>query len=146
MQPTDDPMILTLTLELEAGTYAYKYFRGAGWDGGEWNAGDDREIVVTEDMVVDNVFGNINDPVEVPVVDAGELLVYPNPVRDVMHIVSNEMIREVRIIDLLGQVVYSSAVQGDRHEVNVGGFRNGIYFVQILTPKGLNTQRVQITR
>lgn len=146
MQPTDDPMILTLTLELEAGTYAYKYFRGAGYDGGEWNAGDDREIVVTEDMVVDNVFGNINDPVEVPVVDAGELLVYPNPVRDVMHIVSNEMIREVRIIDLLGQVVYSSAVQGDRHEVNVGGFRNGIYFVQILTPKGLNTQRVQITR
>lgn len=146
MQATSDPNIFTRTLELEAGTYAYKYFMNAGWDNGEWAGNPDREVVVTGNMTVDDVFGNINNPVEVPVVDAGELLVYPNPARNVLNIASDQMIREVRIIDLLGQVVYASDVQGQRHEVNVGAFRNGIYFVQILTPKGLNTQRVQIAK
>ncbi|MEE4177577.1 MAG: choice-of-anchor J domain-containing protein [Bacteroides sp.] len=146
MEETGDPNIMTHTLELEAGTYAYKYFMNAGWDGGEWAGAPDREIVVAGDMTVDDVFGNINNPVEVPTVDAGELLVYPNPARDMMHIVSGEMIREVRIIDMLGQVVYTSDVQGERHEVNVGGFRNGIYFVQVLTSKGLTTQRIQIAK
>ena len=146
MEATDDPNIFTHTFEMEAGTYAYKYFMNEGWDGGEWAGAPDREILVDADMVVDNVYGNIADPVEVPVVEAGQLLVYPNPARDMMHIVSSDMIREVRIIDLLGQVVYTSEVQGERHEVNVGALRNGIYFVQVLTAKGLTTQRIQIAK
>lgn len=146
MQTTDDPMILTLTLELDAGDYEYKYFKGTGWNNGEWPGSPDRVITVTGDMTVNNVFGNIADPVNVPVVEPGQLLVYPNPVRDVLHIASGQTIREVRIIDMLGQVVYASTVQGERHELNVAGFRNGIYFVQVLTTKGLTTQRIQIVK
>ncbi len=146
MQPTDDPMILALTLELDAGEYSYKYFMGTGWNNGEWPGSPDRVITVTGDMTIDNVFGDITDPVNVPVVAPGQLLVYPNPVRDVLHIASGQTIREVRIIDMLGQVVYTSTVQGERHELNVAGFRNGIYFVQILTSKGLTTQRIQIVK
>ncbi|MBW6499609.1 MAG: T9SS type A sorting domain-containing protein, partial [Bacteroidales bacterium] len=63
-----------------------------------------------------------------------------------LSIVSGEMIREVRMIDMLGQVVYNSAVQGERHELNVNGFRNGIYFVQVLTARGITTQRIQIVK
>ncbi|NLM92684.1 MAG: T9SS type A sorting domain-containing protein [Bacteroidales bacterium] len=146
MQPTDNPMILTLTRELLGGIYEYKYFRGNGWNGGEWNADDDREIIVTDDMIVENVFGNINDPVEVIAVNPDNLMVYPNPVRDVVHIVSREIIREVRIMNLLGQVVYTTTVQADHHEVNVGEFQNGIYFFQVMTPSGLTTSKIQILR
>jgi hypothetical protein len=146
MQTTDDPMILTLTLELAPGDYEYKYFMGAGWNNGEWPGAPNRVITVDGDMTVDNVFGDINDPVNVPVVEPGHLLVYPNPVRDVLYIVAGLDIREIRLIDMLGQVVYTSTVQGDRHELNVGGFRNGIYFVQVLTGSGLQTLKVQIQK
>jgi hypothetical protein len=143
---TDDPNIYTITMELDAGTYLYKFFKNSGWNGGEWPGDPNRELLVDEDMVVDHVFGNIDDPVNVPVITPGTLSIYPNPARDILHIVSGETIREVRMVDMLGQVVYSFNVQDQRHELNVGGFRNGIYFVQVLTAKGLTTQRIQIVK
>ncbi len=146
LQTTDDPMILTLTLELEAGDYAYKYFMGTGWNNGEWPGSPDRVITVDDDMTIDNVFGDINDPVSVPGISDASLSLFPNPASSMLSIVSGEMIREVRMIDMLGQVVYNSSVQGERHELNVAGFRNGIYFVQVLTGSELQTLKVQIQK
>jgi hypothetical protein len=143
---TDDPMIYTITMELEGGTHQYKFFKNAGWNGGEWAGQPDRELLVDDHMVVDHVFGDIDDPVNVPVLDPGMLSVFPNPVSNVLHVVSGDLIREIRLIDMLGQLVYNSSVQADRHELNVSGFRNGIYFVQVLTAKGVTTHRIQIVK
>jgi hypothetical protein len=147
LEPTnDDPMIYHTTLNLAAGTYHYKYFLNAGWDGGEWAGDPNRTVDVDGDMTVDNVFGNINDPVNVPVVEAGTLLVFPNPATTKLNIVAGDMIREVRMIDMLGQVVYHNTLNADRHEITVAGFKDGIYFIQVVTSKGISTQRVQVTR
>ncbi|TVQ07285.1 MAG: DUF4623 domain-containing protein [Bacteroidetes bacterium] len=62
MERVGDSWIWTNTLELEAGTYAYKYFINAGWDGGEWAGGDDRSVTVAADMTVNDVWGTM-DPV-----------------------------------------------------------------------------------
>ncbi|NLM92695.1 MAG: T9SS type A sorting domain-containing protein, partial [Bacteroidales bacterium] len=32
------------------------------------------------------------------------------------------------------------------HEVNVSEFKSGIYFVQILTDKGMETRRIQVQK
>ena len=61
MARVDDSMIWAKTLELEPGGYAYKYFLNAGWDGGEWEGGDDRTIQVAGDMTVDNLWGVLDD-------------------------------------------------------------------------------------
>jgi hypothetical protein len=71
---------------------------------------------------------------------------YPNPARTELFIVANDDIKEIRMVDMLGQVVFAAAVQQPTYELNVSTFKNGIYFVQILTERGFTTHRVQITR
>jgi hypothetical protein len=146
MSRVGESMIWTKTIELEAGNYAYKYFLNAGWDGGEWQGGDDRSLTVTGDMTVNDWFGYLTDPTSVSEIETSSLKLYPNPARNVLNIVSADMIRELRVIDMLGQVVYAADVVGESHQINVAGMRNGIYFVQILTSQGITTQKVQIQR
>jgi len=62
MLPTEaDSMIYTITLALEAGTYEYKYFRviddNPSWDNDEWPGDPNRVITVTEDKVVNDIWG-----------------------------------------------------------------------------------------
>ncbi len=57
MTPSDDnASIYTLTLELEEGDYSYKYFINTGWEGGEWPGEPNREMSVTEEMVISDIF------------------------------------------------------------------------------------------
>lgn len=84
------------------------------------------------------------DVTAIPVREGADFQLFPNPARSVLNVVSPEMISEIRIIDILGQVVYSANVVGDRHQINVAGMRDGIYFVQMVTPQGIITRRVQI--
>ncbi|MDX9942052.1 MAG: T9SS type A sorting domain-containing protein [Bacteroidales bacterium] len=146
LNPTDNVYIFTLTMELPAGTYEYKYFNGPSYNDGEWAGGDNRTLEVTGPMVVDDWFGYLTDPTTVPQYEEVTLNLYPNPARVMLNIVSNEMIRELRIINMLGQVVFSSPVNGQRLELNVAEFRNGFYFVHILTYSGLQTRKVQIMK
>jgi hypothetical protein len=39
--------IYTLTMNLEAGTYNFKFFKGAGWNNGEWTGDPNRKVVIT---------------------------------------------------------------------------------------------------
>jgi hypothetical protein len=88
----------------------------------------------------------INDT-SVPGISEPSIKVYPNPARSILNItVENQQINEIRMIDMLGQIVYTASVQNDRHEINVGEFKSGIYFVQVITSEGMVTQRVQVTR
>ncbi len=72
--------------------------------------------------------------------------VFPNPVANRLFIESGEQIREVRMVDMLGQVVYASPVNANNHTLDVNGMRNGIYFIQVNTSAGTVTERVQVTQ
>ena len=146
MSRVDDSMIWSKTLELEAGSYEYKYFLNAGWDGGEWDGGDNRSLVVEGDMEVNDWFGSLTDPTSVTDPVLAEIRIFPVPARTMLKITSPELIREVRMIDMLGQLVYNESVSGMEHQINVGALRNGIYFIQVLTDKGLETRRIQIQK
>lgn len=146
MTRVDDSMIWTKTLQLAAGTYEYKYFLNAGWDGGEWPGVDNRDLTVEDDMVVNDWFGSLTDPTSITDPSLAQIRVFPVPARTILFITSPEVIRDLRIIDMLGQVAYSANVAGLSHEVNVGGFKDGIYFIQILTAKGIETRRIQVQK
>jgi hypothetical protein len=148
MTRIDDSMVYTQTLQIAAGTYAYKYFLNAGWDGGEWPGGDDRVLVVEEDMTVNDWFGYASDPTNVPGIDvAADLYLFPNPARDVLNVVAWREIREVRVVSITGQVVQQfSNILSDRYQFNLGGMREGIYLIQVVTEHGTATKRVQVSR
>jgi hypothetical protein len=50
-------LIYTHTLTLSSGTYEYKYFKNAGWDGGEYTGGLNRSVTVTNDATVSDTWG-----------------------------------------------------------------------------------------
>ncbi|MEE4177337.1 MAG: choice-of-anchor V domain-containing protein [Bacteroides sp.] len=75
MTRVDESFVFTKTLELEAGTYEYKYFLNEGWEGGEWEGNPNREIVLTEDLTLEEAWGALpGSEVEVYALD---LLVQP---------------------------------------------------------------------
>ena len=59
MTDTDEDGIYTIALTMAAGDYEYKYFMNAGWDGGEWSGYDNRTFTVSDDMVINDVWGII---------------------------------------------------------------------------------------
>lgn len=71
---------------------------------------------------------------------------FPNPANSTMYVRADETILEIKMINALGQVVYQEAVRGNQHEINAGSLNPGFYLVQVLTPKGLTTQKIQISR
>lgn len=59
MDDADGDSIFSLTMSMLDGDYTYKYFHGAGWDGGEWQGGDDRSFTVAgEDLTLDDLWAN----------------------------------------------------------------------------------------
>lgn len=143
---TDPYIIYSKTLVMAPGEYQYRYFSdliGDGWGGIEWPGDDNRAIFIDEDMVVDDIFGG-DYVVSVNETDFTTINLYPNPASSMLNVESNAIIESIRLIDLVGQIVYKSSPYDLRHEINVSSFRKGVYFIRISTPIGVNTQRVKL--
>ncbi len=63
--------------------------------------------------------------------DENVLSIYPNPVKDMMHIQTEQIIKQIEVLDLQGKRVMQ--VQGDQHTVNMQSIPAGNYIVKIYT-------------
>lgn len=76
-------------------------------------------------------FLNIDDFV------SNELKVYPNPVKNLMNVVSNKStVESIMVYDLLGKTILSKTVNGTSTMVDFSGLSNGIYLVRVATAQG----------
>lgn len=64
---------------------------------------------------------------------SSSLLIYPNPVNDMLYIVTGVEIEEVVVYDVYGRQQQLSAVNAQPLVVDVVGLNSGIYFVRIKT-------------
>lgn len=71
---------------------------------------------------------------------------YPNPASSVLNVQSRENILSTRILNTLGQEVYSQSQSSatNHQQINVASLKKGIYLVQVLTATGTAVQKVQI--
>ncbi len=145
MDPTDNIYIFTRTLELPAGTYEYKYFDGPSFDNGEWPGGDNRVVVVEDDMEVNDVFGTV-DPNFIHETDGGVFSIFPNPARDIVSISSEGQIQKISIYNLGGQLVYDMAVNSNTATINLNDFNPGLYLLSIIGNDSHSVHKLQITR
>jgi hypothetical protein len=142
MTRVDQSMIWTTTLNLEAGTYAYKYYKGAGFTNGEWDGDPNRSVTVASDMVVNNVW---RDLVNVDHLTVSSINVYPNPARDYFMVEGAGMIRSLVISDITGKVVYNNVVNDTQTRINQQ-FGTGIYIMHIHTDEGVIVRKLQIQK
>lgn len=123
---------------VEEGTYEYVVEKD-DYNTAEGTVSVDEDKTVKVTLVED-------DEVDTPLLDDITLNIFPNPASDVFYIESDVQISEIRMFDVLGQVVYSHVANDVRHEISVGGMKAGIYFVQLTTEAGIVTERLQVTR
>jgi len=79
---------------------------------------------------------------------ANDLKMYPNPGRDKVIITHNGGIKmkHVELYNLMGQKVYSEAVNAEKQEINISNLASGIYNVVIDTDKGKATKKLEVIR
>ncbi|MDR4988864.1 MAG: T9SS type A sorting domain-containing protein [Bacteroidales bacterium] len=137
----------TLTLELPAGDYMYKYFIVAddpSWANGEWDGDPNREISVDEDKVVDDVWGEYGDDTSVPeVIEEHMLAIYPNPAASLLNIQSNLDVIDVTVYDITGR---SLIRMNNTNVVDVSNLPNGMYIIQVRTLEGVQALRFHVAR
>lgn len=143
MDPTDNVFIFTKTLVMPAGTYYYKYFDGPSYNNGEWPGDPNRQVVITDDKLVEDIFGQY---VSVPATDLSAINIFPNPANQRVNITSPVQIQEVAIFNIAGQQVYRQSVSTDNLTLSLNGFHNGIYMVRLVTAEGVRTYKLQVAK
>ncbi len=78
--------------------------------------------------------------------EKSKVSVFPNPAQYNLTIESDDEIREVRIIDMVGRTMILQQPGQRQASLELNQLRNGIYFVRVLTTAGLTTERIQVVR
>ena len=85
----------------------------------------------------DQYFLNITHTDGVLEAEAADFIVYPNPVKNTLHIESDENINKAEIFDMQGKMVVTDE---NANEINVSALPKGSYLVRITTEKGVSTR------
>ena len=70
-----------------------------------------------------------------------DFVIYPNPVKDKLMVVSQETVDRCCIYTVLGSLVLSQDVNSDTFVVEVGALRSGIYIIRLMTGDKVQTMR-----
>lgn len=70
--------------------------------------------------------------------------IYPNPARDQITIVSNNIIDEVSVYNNMGQLVYSGEFNNEQITVNTSSFITGMYIVQVRSGDAVEVRKLII--
>jgi gingipain R len=133
MTREEGTMTWSVTHQLAAGDYQYKYFLNEGWDGGEWEGDPNRTVSVSEDMVVEDSWG-IKPNVGTSVLS--NVSVYPNPFSGHITLSQADMVTRVVITNIVGQVVVDRPVTATQESVETGSLSRGVYLVTLMASNG----------
>lgn len=72
---------------------------------------------------------------------------YPNPASTMATINAGSMIRNIEVVNSLGQKVYGQQnVNSESFNLNVSGLASGLYFVTVTTDRGIATERLSVVK
>jgi hypothetical protein len=94
---------------------------------------------------VSNVVGMTMSITSINEVTDNNVQVYPNPAKDVINVVSDLNVKNITLVNYVGQMVYNQNVNGNSFQVNVSGLGTGMYVVRIETIDGsIITKRITV--
>ncbi|MBR1680992.1 T9SS type A sorting domain-containing protein [bacterium] len=115
-----------------------------GTEFGAWFFGLDDQNISSMDQVYPYfvTFKTTGESVGLTDADMTSVAVYPNPASDVVRVNAQDNINNVEIINTLGQVVYSSAVNNNSAQINVAGLQKGTYTIKINSEGKIITSKI----
>ncbi|MFA6057633.1 MAG: T9SS type A sorting domain-containing protein [Taibaiella sp.] len=81
--------------------------------------------------------------------DSKELILYPNPARDVVIIENkkNFSMKQVALYNVVGQMISTAKADSpDKHKLNTSGLASGVYTIRIETDKGFVIRKFEIMK
>ncbi len=72
------------------------------------------------------------------------LMVYPNPVSGMLNVRSDSRINSIQVINLSGQLVLESVVNGNAAMVNTSNLTKGLYMLNVISDNGIDTRKISI--
>lgn len=97
---------------------------------------DENEVSPTFGQALDFTLNIAN--LSIDSFDKATLSVYPNPSKEVLNVKYKNAISEVKIYNLLGQEMLSSAVNKSDFQLNIAHLTSGAYVVKLFSEEGQN--------
>lgn len=70
--------------------------------------------------------------------------IFPNPAKDRINIVSNEIIRIAEITNLQGNVLIHEDINAKDFQINISSLESGIYILRLENNKGTSLKKIVI--
>jgi hypothetical protein len=119
------------------GTYQLKFFKGAGWNGGEWTGDPNRIYKIRQDTIFNLKWGMKYPEGISENLLTGKIQVYPNPVKEILNIVSSTELNQIVITNMIGQDVFRLNNVGlGQKAINVSELSKGVYFITFYGKSG----------
>jgi hypothetical protein len=87
------------------------------------------------------------------IVDAPQVELYPNPVKDILHIVGEglpELTTKIVVMDVLGKIVFETQVEsyaiGFHKEIDVSSLKPAMYFVKVYSGTFSKTYKIDVEK
>ena len=74
----------------------------------------------------------------------GNVKIYPNPAEGMINIQSETLFSNIKVLNLLGQVVYNIAVNTNEYILQTSDLAPGLYILQLQTENGLITKKISV--
>lgn len=72
-----------------------------------------------------------------------DVTIYPNPTKDILHVESNVLIKEIELVNPLGQALFkNNAINAYNYQINLENYPTGTYLIKVLTNSGQTTKKV----
>ena len=91
---------------------------------------------------VAQLFNNGNNSLSVKEQKINSLKIYPNPVKDIFNVSYSSEISSVRVMNLLGQEVISTAVNATSTQIDMSQLSSGAYIVNVTVGDTIKTIKV----
>ena len=140
---SDDEWVLIKTIHTTNGQYAFNnlgegFYRItadiAGYNPGSIEftiAGSNKTFNFIVDQSKRTITAEPETVTELPFLQSENIKVFPNPVIDVLHISGLEGIYSVKILNILGQILYATNGSSPEWRLNIGHLPSGMYFIRI---------------
>jgi len=81
--------------------------------------------------------------------DSKDLLLYPNPARDMVTVENKNSLKlkHITVYNAIGQVIYNAKAENqDKHRIHTGAMASGMYTIRIETDKGFVIRKFEIVK
>lgn len=127
-------------MELEEGSYVYRYYINAGLANPE--PGPDRTVIVDTDMVLNDMWGATS----VEKLNFQTVNLYPNPVSDVVFVSSEHVMDIVQVYDMKGKLIRYFEPHNSTFYFSIECFDKGVYLVRIVSGQSAQIRKLVVDK